>query len=180
MPRPTNPEIPKYLAPESKERDTTYQKTKKQKGENKVLRSVSLSFPQGAPVIQNTKYASLFRRLGSLIRTNVLRIQSDQLASKENLPGNILPEFCLELRSPSPHRTRQKGQQQRRAQQRNSGQDEKRAIKRKTPNPTKPTKRLREYPAETTPCWDTRVNPLRMWADNTRPRRPEDTEEHGS
>ena len=83
---------------------------KNKKGRNKVLQFVSVQFTQGAPVIQNTKYASLFRRLDSLIQTNVLRIQSNQLASKENLPGNILPEFCLELRSPSPHRTRQKGQ----------------------------------------------------------------------
>ena len=101
----------KVSCPKSKERDTTYQKTKKnKKGENKVLQYISLPFPQGAPVVQNTKYASLFRRLGSPIRTNVPRIQNNQSSSIETLPSNILPKFCLELRLPKPYRTRQKSQ----------------------------------------------------------------------
>ena len=179
MPRPTNPEIPEYLAPKSKERDTTYQKTKKQK--TVEIESYNpLACHSGAPVIQNTKYASLFRRLGSPIQTNALRIQSNQLNLKQNQPSSVPPEFCPELRPPNPHRIRQESQSRRKVRQRNSSQDEKRAIRKKSPNPARPTEQLRVDPAGTILCWETRVNPLRMWAGNTRPQWPEDTKAHGS
>ena len=83
---------------------------KNKKERNKVLQYISLPFPQGAPVVQNTKYASLFRRLGSQIRTNVLRIHNDQKVSKSNQPSCLPSEFYPELRQQGPHRTQQGSQ----------------------------------------------------------------------
>ena len=93
--------------PKTKERDTTYQKTKKQERGNKVLQYISLPFTQGAPVVQNTKYASLFRRLGSPIRTDVPRIQNNQSSLTEKSTEYHTPRVLSRtaLTKPAPHPT---------------------------------------------------------------------------
>ena len=164
-------------------RDTIVSFTKTaEKGEIRSKIPFACHFPRGAPVVQNTKYASLFRRLGSLFQTNVLRIQSIQSTITQKKTNRVAcsqssVQNCV-------HQTRTAPSKEASSSMRpgNAVQDKmcRGQSKRKAPNPAKPTEQLRADPAGTSPCWKTRVIPLRMWAGNTRPQWPEDTEERGS
>ena len=108
-------------------------------------------------MIQNTKHASLSRRLGSPIQTDVLRIQSDQEVSESNQPSCSPSEFCPKLRQRGPTAPNKQASCSARPGSAIPAKVRRGQSKRKTPNPTKPTKQLRAAPEGTTPCWKTRV-----------------------
>ena len=134
MPCPTNPEIPQYLAPKSERRDTTYQKTKKQKkGE---IRSYNTSACHSPKVpqwskIRSTRHCSkdwavfpeltyYASKVASHPSRNIHRITNSQ-SSVEN---------CTYQTHAAPDK---KASSSATPRQRNSGQEGRRAIKKKNP-----------------------------------------------